>query len=184
MSKGLSPTAQKIILLLLGGVTLSLIRSPAKYSRIFKILERELKNINRDKIYRAVKKLYESKLISYAEQSNGIIKMVLSRNGKKEALYYSLDDMAIPKPKKWDKKWRVVLFDIPETHKNLRDTLRQRLKFLRFVELQKSVFVYPFECQDEIDFIIELYNARRFVRFIEAVYIDNEFHLKQRFKLE
>ena len=50
----------------------------------------------------------------------------------------------------WDKKWRVLIFDIPqELHKN-RIQLRRKLKSLGFVMLQKSVFVFPYPCHEEV----------------------------------
>ena len=96
---------------------------------------------------------------------------------------YEFDKMVIERKGKWDNHWRVVLFDVPEGQKVLRDSLRTKMKNMGLVELQKSVFVHPFECRDEIDFLIEIYDARRYVRFIEAYYIDNQLHLKKKFGL-
>lgn len=53
----------------------------------------------------------------------------------------------------WDKKWRVVIFDIPqELHRN-RVALRRKLKNLGFYMLQKSVFVFPYPCEEELGYI-------------------------------
>jgi len=60
---------------------------------------------------------------------------------------------------------------------------RYHLNQLGFYEFQKSVFVHPYNCKDEIDYLIEFYNLRRFVRFVEADSIDNELHLKKYFHL-
>jgi DNA-binding transcriptional regulator PaaX len=54
---------------------------------------------------------------------------------------------------------------------------------LRFYQLQKSVFVLPYECRDEIEFLIEFYDIRSYVRQIVAEKIDNELHLKEIFKI-
>ena len=75
------------------------------------------------------------------------------------------------------------MFDIPEILKKVRDTFRYQLKKLGFIELQRSVFILPFECKNEIEYIIEFYNIRKHVRFIEANQIDNELHLKHKFQL-
>ena len=96
---------------------------------------------------------------------------------------YNLNEMAIKKPKRWDGKWRIVLFDIPEKIRKTRDIFRHHLNQLEFYEFQKSVFVHPFDCHDEIDYLIEFYNARKFVRFIVAESLDNELHLKKKFNL-
>ena len=45
--------------------------------------------------------------------------MVLTDKGKNKAITFKIDSMEIKKPKQWDNKWRIVLFDIPEKHKEL-----------------------------------------------------------------
>lgn len=179
----LGATTQKVLLLLAGGLALGLSGSPTRYSRTLRAISKEWQEINRQELYRAIRRLYESKLIDYIKHEDGSVEIVLNRGGRKVALRYKLDEMTVPAPKQWDRKWRVVLFDIPEKQKPLRDTLRARLRQLGLLELQKSVFVHPYECRNEIDFVIELYNARRHVRYIEAIHVDNEPHLKKRFRL-
>ncbi len=179
----LGATTQKILLLLLGGLALGLSGSPRRYMRVAKEISREWRAIDRRELYRAIRRLYDSKLVSLKEEKDGSLSLIITREGKKIALHYKLDELVIPAPARWDKKWRVIIFDIPEKQKPLRDILRTRLKQLGLLELQKSVFVHPYECRNEIDFVIELYNARRFVRFIEAHRIDNELHLQKKFGL-
>lgn len=181
--KGLGPTAQKVLLLLLGGLALGLSGSPLRYKRTLKSLSKEWRDINRRNLYRAIARLYESKLINYTENKNGTVSIVLNREGRHIALQYQPENISIPRPSRWDRKWRIVIFDVPESLKKLRDTLRRRLKQMGLIELQKSVFVHPYECRNEIDFVIELYQARQYVRFIEANSIDNELHLKHKFHL-
>lgn len=179
----LGPTAQKVLLLLAGGVALGLSGSPHRYARVLGTLSREWRRINRQALYRAIRRLYESKLIGYRQHQDGSVEIVLSRGGKPVALRYQLDEMRIPEPGRWDRKWRVVIFDIPERHRRLRDALRPRLRQIGMLELQKSVFIHPFECRNEVEFIVEFYDARPYVRFLEAVFVDNELHLKRRFGL-
>ena len=77
-----------------------------------------------------------------------------------------------------------MLFDIPEKLRRLRDSLRLHFREIGFIELQKSVFIHPYSCDKEIEFIIEFYNARKYVRFILAENIDNELDLKKKFNLK
>ena len=56
----------------------------------------------------------------------------------------------IERTNKWDGKWRLVIFDIPDKHKTGRDILRRRLLSLGFIKVQESVYVYPFECTEII----------------------------------
>jgi CRISPR-associated endonuclease Cas2 len=109
--------------------------------------------------------------------------MILTDNGKKKALTYNIDAMKIKKPTKWDGKWRMVLFDIPEKHKKAREAFREALKDLEFHEFQKSVFIHPYECQNELDYIIELFQLRPYVRTVTATKLDNELHIKKVFEL-
>jgi DNA-binding transcriptional regulator PaaX len=121
-------------------------------------------------------------MVEIKENSNRSYTLILTNKGKLKSLTYYFQEMKIEK-KNWDNKWRAVIFDIPEKLRSGRDVLREKLKQLGFYELQKSVFVFPYECADEIEFIIELFNLRKYVRFGVFETIDNEFHLKKIFKL-
>lgn len=182
-NREIGKTAQKVILLLGGGLALGLSGSPKNYFRILKAIGKEWKEIEGKALHRAIKNLYCSKLIDIKENEDGTTTLFLNDKGKEKALKYNLDKISIPQMKKWDGKWRVVLFDIPESRKKIRETLRFHLKKMGFFEFQKSVFVHPFECRDEIDYLIEFYNIRPFVRFIVGESIDNELHLKKHFNL-
>ena len=184
MSKGHGETQKKILLLLMGGLALGLSASPKGYFKVLKAIGEEWKKIEKEALKRAVKKLYQSKLIRETQNLDGTITMILTDRGKEKALTYNLEKMQIKEPKRWDKQWRMVLFDIPERARKIRDAFRHHLKRLGFYEFQKSVFVHPFDCQDEIDYLIEFYDARKFIRFIIAESIDNELHLKAHFGLE
>ena len=52
--------------------------------------------------------------------------------------------------RRWDKKWRIVIFDIKEGRKSVRDELRRILVKAGFVQLQKSVWVFPYRCDETI----------------------------------
>ena len=54
------------------------------------------------------------------------------------------------KQKKWDGKWRVLIFDIPEKRKSVRNKIRQSLRTIGFMRLQNSVWIYPYDCEDFI----------------------------------
>ncbi len=174
---------KKVLLLLLGGLALGLSGSPRRYFKILKAIQKEWQEIDRQALRKAIKRLYESKLITEKQNPNGTVTLILTDKGKQRALTYDLDNMEIKAPGQWDKKWRVVLFDIPEKIKKIREAMRYHLKNFGFYEFQKSVFVHPYDCKDEVDYLIEFYDIRRFVRFIIADSLDNELHLKKHFKL-
>ena len=183
MTRKLSPTTQKIILLLSAGVILGFSTSPARYFKILKAVAQNWKDINEEELKRAIRRLYKSKMISLKENTDGSETMVtITPKGKQKTLTFKIDKLSIKPMKKWDNKWRIVLFDVPEKYSRGRDALRQILKQLGFYEYQKSVFAHPFECQSEIDFVIEYFQLKPWVRFITADSLDNELHLKKYFK--
>lgn len=139
-------------------------------------------NVSNSELKRSIKAMTEDGLISMKEK-DGQITVRLLKNGKEKALKYQIDTMKIKKPKKWDKKWRIVMFDIPERKKLARDILKHKLDELGFQPIQKSVYAYPFSCEDEIDFISAVYEIRPYVKIIRADKIFNEEKLLRHFDL-
>ncbi len=81
----------------------------------------------------------------------------LTKEGKKKAGMFQVDSLKIKKPKKWDRKWRIVIFDINELKRSHREAFRGKIKELGFRCLQKSVWIYPFECQSEIELLRDFF---------------------------
>jgi len=179
----LGPVEKKILLLLEGGLVLSLTRRPDAYFKVVKKIIKEWKKINELSLRRSIKRLYKSNLVDYKEYGDGTVKLILTEKGKDKAIIYNLDKIEIKKPARWDKLWRLVIFDIPEDKKRGRNALASKLRDLGFYRLQKSVFVHPYECKDEINFINEIFNLAPYVRFLRVKDIDVELDLKRRFHL-
>ncbi len=180
--RDLSFAKKKILLLLLGGFTLSLNRSPGQYFYILGNIKKEWSAIEKKRLKYEIRKLYQSKLISTKSSPDGTLTLILTDKGKQRALRYNLETIEIPK-QKWDGRWRIVIFDIPEIRRDARDALRELLKKMGFYELQKSVFIYPFECEDEIDFIVEIFEIRNYVRFLRVDSFTNEEQFRLKFNL-
>lgn len=72
----------------------------------------------------------------------------LSSKGEDRLRKYELSDYELRIPRIWDGKWRVIIFDIPEYRKNLRDKLRRTLISIGFCKIQNSVWVFPYECEE------------------------------------
>lgn len=182
-AESLGPTAQKILVLLLGGFALGLSRSPTQHFRIISTIRKDIAKINSRALHNTIRTLYKSKLIDAVDNPDGSTTLILTEKGKKKALTYNIENMRIQPMKKWDKKWRVVLFDIPEKRRKMREALVRALKTMEFYQFQKSVFVHPLECKNEVDFVIEFFAIRPHVRLITADHVDNELHLKNLFRL-
>jgi DNA-binding transcriptional regulator PaaX len=60
------------------------------------------------------------------------------------------------------------MFDIPEIKKYARDALNKKLKDLNFLTLQKSVFIYPHDCEREFREIGNLFDVEENIVFIKT----------------
>lgn len=94
----------------------------------------------------------------YNKEKKQVI-LELTKKGKKYFDNSKLEDITISVPDKWDAKWRFVFFDIPEKRRSFRDVLRSKLKSLGFFQFQKSVWVYPFECEGEVRYLCEYFGV-------------------------
>ncbi len=138
---------------------------------------------NRYRIRKTFARLRRERLIEMSESPTGELKVVLLEGGQNRVLQYKLDELRIEPAKKWDKKWRMVIFDIPESMKKARNALREKLQNLGFHQIQKSVWVYPYECKNEIDFVAEIFDVSPYVRMAEALRFDGEEEIKRKFGL-
>ncbi len=72
------------------------------------------------------------------------------------------------KTSNWDNKWRVVIFDIPNELHMERIKFRRKIKSMGFVMLQKSVFVFPYPCNEEIGDVAGDLRVDKYVDIITA----------------
>jgi len=90
-------------------------------------------------------------------------------------------EIKIDRPKKWDKKWRMVIFDVPEKFRSSRNSLRFKLLSLGLIKIQKSVYVYPFPCTDEIVSLSRSLGIEKSVTVMVADIIQGEEEIIYRF---
>ena len=107
----------------------------------------------------------------------------ITEKGRKRLLQYKISDLTIPTPSSWDKKWRIVSYDVPKGKNRARDAMRDTLKRLGFLQLQKSVYLFPYPCNEAIDFIRELYGIGENVTLLTIGYLENEDAYKEYFHL-
>ncbi|MDD2730529.1 MAG: hypothetical protein PHW33_00165 [Candidatus Portnoybacteria bacterium] len=85
---------------------------------------------------------------------------------------------------KWDGRWRIIIFDIPESRKFAREAIRRKLKFLNFFPLQKSVFIFPFRCEEGIKELVDFFRLGDFVEIILAESLGGrEAQIRKKFNL-
>jgi DNA-binding transcriptional regulator PaaX len=141
------------------------------------------KEFDEKKIAKAIERLKKKRLIVLSEK-NGKFKVEITEKGKRKIKEIQFENMAIEKPNLWDRQWRIVIFDVPDKYKKrARDALRGKLQKMGFYPLQKSVWVYPYPCEKEIQFLCELFNIIPFVNIIVAKKIYNDIKLRKYFNL-
>ncbi|OHB21273.1 MAG: CRISPR-associated endonuclease Cas2 [Parcubacteria group bacterium RIFCSPLOWO2_01_FULL_48_18] len=102
------------------------------------------------------------------KEADGMVTVVLTAKGEKRVLRYNLEEMKLKKSASWDHKWRIVIYDVPSDKRTARNALNEYMKRLGFYRLQKSVWIYPYECRDEIDFVSSVFEVREYCLYITA----------------
>ena len=141
------------------------------------------KGFRKDLLLKDLRNLQKRDLIEYKELEDGKIKIVLSKKGKNEVLQYDIDNIKLTNQKGWDGKWRLVMFDIPHNRKNARDAFRKKLIDLEFYPIQKSVFITPYPCEKEIEFISAVFEIRKYILILYVLKFEGDVKLKQYFKI-
>ena len=134
----------------------------------------------RDKeiIKRSATRLRKKGLIKYEEGG-----YLLTEEGQKILRKWEFADYKLNRPSKWDKKWRLVIFDIPEKRRLVRDQIRELLSLAGFLKLQDSVWVYPYDCEDIIGLLKTDLVVIRNVWYVIADEIENDDRLRNEFDL-
>ena len=69
---------------------------------------------------------------------------------------------------KWDQKWRLVMFDIPESKRSSRDKLRRALSALGMGILQASVWISPSDIKEDVEAIGHKLKLEKSIKFFEV----------------
>ncbi len=176
-------TATKITLAIiaLGGVLIIGAMAPnifqvfGKFKQSRRYSDKQLRN--------AFYNLKRQNLVEIIQEKDDKIKIRLTNKGRVRIKEFSDDILIIPRPKIWDKKWRIVIFDIPNKFTKAREALRQKLKNLEFYQLQKSVWIYPYPCEDEILFIARIFRIESFIEILTVEKLLHEEKIRRFFKL-
>lgn len=143
--------------------------------------ENEWKKFNTWRLKQVLKRMHDQKLVEIAENRDGYI-VKISENGKKKLLRYNLDEMKLD-DKKWDRKWRIVVYDIVTGKRAEREFFRKTLKQLKFLRLQKSIYLTPYKCQNEIEYVRQVCNIGNEVLVLTVSGIENEKAYREYFGL-
>jgi DNA-binding transcriptional regulator PaaX len=168
--------------LLISGAVVVAASSPYFIRNLMRGLK-QFKRYGNKKVQDNFYKLKKQGLIK-TEIKKGGMRISLTDKGKKKAGWMQIDELKINKPKKWDKKWRLVMFDIAHLKKTHRDAFRGKLKELGFQLIQKSIWIHPFDCRDEINLLKDFFGlTENEIRLIVADKIGEDRALREIFKI-
>jgi len=158
---------------------------PLAVEEIIKSLK-EIKNLKiaEDKIKKSLKNLEKKEIIYLEEKSSNTFVHIKDKNNP-TIIKYSIKALLDfkKKEKKWNGKWFMVFFDVPEIQRNKRGYLREYLKKIGFYKYQQSVYIFPYECEEEVALIKKIVEAAKYMKYIIAEKIEDEELLKSFFNL-
>ncbi|HYF05902.1 MAG TPA: CRISPR-associated endonuclease Cas2 [Patescibacteria group bacterium] len=143
-------------------------RGTLKYS----LLSQNYKGLKRKKVYDSLYRMVRQGYIEQFEKS-GDSYIRLSSSG---------DRLLHTKSPRKDGIWKLIIFDIPEKHRKIRNSLRGKLQQLGFKKWQNSIWVSPYEIHEEIEQELQKLSDVFFIRLIKVASINNTKDLENLFK--
>ncbi|KKT82392.1 MAG: hypothetical protein UW79_C0007G0014 [Candidatus Yanofskybacteria bacterium GW2011_GWA2_44_9] len=172
---------------LAGACLIALGTHPRGAEIVIRLLSKEAKKreykLKRQEFNKMLWYLRKKKYVEILDQEEEGIRVRITAKGEEKVKRFDFDNLKLEKPKEWDRKWRIVIFDIPDKRKVARNIFRDKLREMGFVMIQKSVWVSPWDCIDEILFLRTFLNIKSGVSIIVGEAVDEEFRLMRKFDI-
>lgn len=126
----------------------------------------------------AVERLVKKGLLKLEDDNKSVS---VTNEGQRTLAFFEAGKITVKK--KWDGKWRVVIYDIPHKRKRSRDQLRHLLTKIGFVRLQNSVWIYPYETEELVTLIKMDNFLQKEVIYLVVEKIEHEEKIKKHFNL-
>lgn len=121
-----------------------------------------MREVNKSALSHSLKRLRENGFVELISDKELILR--LTDSGKDKALWTKMRFS----DEKWDGRWRLVIWDIPEKRRAARDLLRHKLKQLGFIRWQKSVWATKKNCTEVLRDFIKKVGIADWVMVIES----------------
>ncbi len=172
---------QQIVLGVVGAAgVISLALLAPNALQILRVLDKKHRRVKDPRyiIQDATKRLIEKGFL--LEDGKGNISV--SQKGARAVTLLDFGEKYTP-PKKWDGRWRLLIFDIREKKRNIRDRLRAFLQRFGFLRLQDSVWIFPYDCEEMVALVRTELNIQYGVLYIIADTIERDQFIRTHFKL-
>ena len=150
--------------------------------QIFKQFETS-RRFSKKQVRNSINHLRRQRFIEYVTDNNGETIIKITKKGETRLQSFAIDLIKIKKQINWDRKWRLVMFDIPIKFTKGREALRYHLKELGFFQFQKSAWIYPYPCEDEVIFITDFFGVGKYVEILTVENILRDKKIKRFFNL-
>lgn len=174
---------QKAMLIAAVGGVMVAIGAVPDFNKILKhLLNRKNDAKFRYQANTALRRLTAQGLIMF-EERGGKRYARITEAGKQILELETLREKSMRKPTRWDGRWRVVLFDIPERRRGVRNQLRLFMQEFGFVRLQDSAWIYPYDCEDIIALAKANFRIGVDVLYMIVEQLERDNHLREHFGL-
>jgi len=137
----------------------------------------------KDQTLTTLSRLAKEGLIKFEKRGGKRYARITEKGRKVLALELQKKALQAQAKKRWDRRYRIVIFDIAEVRRSIRIRLRETMRAAGFVRLQDSVWVYPYDCEDFTALLKADLHIGREVIYIIAESIENDGRLREHFNL-
>lgn len=180
----IDPKVKDVLKLLAAGVVLTTVVLFPGIAAIGPVLEKaqkrrekkEWEKFNLWRLRQVIKRLEKQKAVEIIDD---VVK--ITEKGTKKLLRFNIENMQLKE--KTDGKWRLIVYDVAELRKGERELFRLMLKKLKCLPLQESVYLTPFVCDDEIEYLRNIFDIGNEVKVIKVSGLENEIAYRKYFGL-
>ncbi len=170
-----------LAVLAISGLVLVAASAPNAIQLLKPLLKKQKRKFSDRSLGRSLNKLEDDRLIEF-RMENGKEVLSITENGKRRIIMLDdIDDgLELMTPERWDRKWTIILYDIPEEQKRARDEFHFQLKRIGCFQYHKSVFVHPSDCRDTIDYLSHLFEIQKYVLHFRTPSLGKNEHIVRR----
>lgn len=117
----------------------------------------------------------------YIGEQNGFLR--ITAKGQTMLRKLEMSETLKRRPRRWDGRWRMLIFDVPEYRKGIREKIRRSLDHIGFVRVQDSVWIYPYDCEDFIVLLKADFKIGKDVLYMIVDELEGDRWLKKHFDL-
>jgi len=136
------------------------------------------------KFYHSLYYLNRRGYVKILDSDNGNVRVKITNRGETIVKELDIDALTLKELDNWDGKWRIIIFDVPNTKSKNRLAFTERIKSLGFIMIQKSVWAYPVECYEEVMILRKFYEIEKYVTYLEVIEVEDEINWRGKLNLK